>query len=206
LTDYLIAGLGNPGSEHAGQRHNVGFWLINRLAKRYGIDLKAGRTGTTGKGRIAGAEVVLLKPRTYVNSSGDAIGPLLKKEGVAAENLIVAYDDLDLPEGRVRLRPKGGSGGHNGLKSIVSAVGSGDFGRVRIGIGRPKHQGVPSWDPEVVMRWVLGEPPKAAREVIDAAVERACDAIEAIITDGWERSMDRYNRVEDETNGAPENG
>lgn len=196
MTDYVISGIGNPGSEHAGQRHNVGFWCINRLAKRNNIDLKTRRNASAGKGTIAGAEVLLVKPRTYVNRSGDALEPLLKQENVPASNLIVVYDDLDLTEGRIRLRPKGGSGGHNGLKSIVDATGSGDFGRIRIGIGRPKHQGVPSWDPDVVIRWVLADPPKASREVIDAAVERACDAIEAIISDGWERAMDVYNRVE----------
>jgi PTH1 family peptidyl-tRNA hydrolase len=198
VTDYLIAGLGNPGAEHAEQRHSVGFWCINRLAKRAGTTLKAGRNASTGKGRLAGAEVLLVKPRTFVNRSGSAIAPLLQKEGLAADRLIVLHDELDLPEGRIRLRPGGGDGGHNGLK-IVAATGSGDFGRIRVGIGRPLHQGVPSWDPEVVMRYVLADPPKASREVLDAAIERACDAIEAVITDGWERAMNRYNTVEQET-------
>lgn len=202
MTDYLISGIGNPGSEHANQRHNVGFWFINRLARRHGIDLKTNKNGATGSGTIAGAKVLLLKPRTYVNESGRVIGPLLQREGLTARNLIVVYDDLDLPEGRLRLRAKGGSGGHNGLKSIVNATGSGDFGRIRIGIGRPKDRGVPSWDPDIVMRWVLGDPPRAARELIDEAVERACDAIESIITDGWERAMNRYNIVGEEPHVA----
>jgi PTH1 family peptidyl-tRNA hydrolase len=197
VTDYVIAGLGNPGTEHAGQRHNVGFWCVNRLARRHGIDLKAGHAATTGKGMIAGAEALLMKPRTYMNRSGSAIGPVLQRERVDVPNLIVIYDELDLPEGRIRMRPQGSDGGHNGLKSIIAAVGSGDFGRIRIGIGRPLHQGVPSWDPEVVMRYVLSQPPKAAQEVLDAAVERACDAVESIITDGWERAMNKFNTQED---------
>ena len=203
MTEYVIAGIGNPGGEHADQRHNAGFWLINRLAKRRGIALKHGSVADTGKGRIAGAEVLLVKPRTYVNASGRAIGPLLQREGVPVENLIVAYDELDLPEGRIRLRPKGGDGGHNGLKSIIAATGSDAFGRIRLGIGRPRdHFGVPTWDPEIVVRWVLSQPPKASREVLDAAIDRACDAIEAIIAAGWERAMNTYN-TDPASNGAP---
>lgn len=200
MTDFIIAGLGNPGAEHANDRHNVGALCLNRLAKRRAIALKAGRLASTGKGRIADAEVMLVRPRTWMNSSGRAIAPLLKRERLPVENLIVIHDELDLPEGRLRLRPKGGDGGHNGLKSIIENVGSADFGRVRIGIGRPLSQGVPSWDPDVVMRHVLAPPTKAGREVLEAALERACDAIEAIITRGWERAMDVYNRAED----APE--
>jgi len=198
VTEYVIAGLGNPGSEHAGQRHNVGFWCMNRLAKRHGIDLKAGRSATTGKGAIAGADVLLAKPRTYVNRSGSALKPLLDRERVPVTNLIVLYDELDLPEGRIRMRPNGSDGGHNGLKSIITATGSGDFGRIRIGIGRPLDRGVPTWDPAAVMRYVLANPPKALQAVLDAAVERACDAVESIIVDGWERAMNKYNTQTEE--------
>ena len=196
MSDYLIAGLGNPGSEHANQRHNVGFWCLNRLAKRHGMEFKNSRLASTAEGRIGEATVVLVKPRTFVNRSGDAIGPLLQREHVLLSNLIVAYDDLDLPQGRIRLRPEGGDGGHNGLKSIIAATGSGGFGRVRIGIGRPLDRGLPTWEPEIVMRHVLGVPPKAGREAIDSAIERACDAIEAIIGGGFERAMNTYNTPE----------
>lgn len=195
MTNYIISGIGNPGAEHAGQRHNVGFWLIDALAKRHGIALKSTPLANTGKGEIAGAEVLLMKPKTYVNSSGKAIGPAMRREGVPVSGVIVAYDDLDLPEGRIRLRPKGGAGGHNGLKSIIDAAGSGEFGRVRIGIGRPYHQGVPTWDPELVVRYVLANPPKESRQVLDEAVERACDAIELVIREGWDKAMDVYNRA-----------
>ena len=195
MTDYIVAGLGNPGSEHAGQRHNVGFWCIDRLAKRHSISLRSSGIAATGKGRIGEVEVALVKPRTFVNNSGKAIAPLMRREGVPIGNVIVIHDDLDLPEGRIRLRPNGGDGGHNGLKSIIASTASGDFGRVRIGISRPLHQGVPSWDPEVVVRYVLAEPSKASRLLLDDAIERACDAIEAVITAGWERAMDQYNRA-----------
>lgn len=201
MTDYLIVGLGNPGPERADQRHNMGFRCINHLARRHGISLRAGRLASAGKGRIDSAEVVLAKPRTWMNNSGNAVGPLLRRERVPVENLTVVYDDLDLPEGRIRLRPGGGDGGHNGLKSIIAAIGSGDFGRVRIGIGRPLDRGVPTWDPDLVMRYVLARPPRASQEALQAAIERACDAIEAVIRNGWERAMDRYNRAEPQDAG-----
>src|SRR5262245_22975544 len=158
VAKYLIAGLGNPGGGYEGNRHNVGFWAINRLARRHGIDVKAGRNASVGKGRIGEDEVVLVKPRTFVNRSGDALGPLAKPEGV--DGIIVIYDELDLPVARVRLRSKGGSGGHNGLKSIIAGTGGNDFGRIRIGIGRPLAGGEPTWDPDHVMRYVLADPPR----------------------------------------------
>jgi PTH1 family peptidyl-tRNA hydrolase len=194
MTEFVIMGQGNPGKEHAGQRHNLGFWVIDRLAKRHGIKLSSSRAAYTGHGRIDDADVVLVKPRTYYNGTGSAVAPLLKKEHVPIENLIVIYDDLDLSEGRLRLRPKGSDGGNNGLKSVHAAIGSRDFGRIRVGVGRPRAQGVPTWDQEYVIRWLLSEPPKASREVLDDAAERAADAVEAIVRDGWEKAMDTYNR------------
>jgi PTH1 family peptidyl-tRNA hydrolase len=107
----------------------------------------------------------------------------------------VIYDDLDLPEGRLRIRPQGSHGGNNGLKSIASAVGSTDFGRIRLGVGRPWRNGMPSWDQDAVIDWLLHDPPRQAQEVLDEAVQRVADAIEKIIRDGWERAMDTYNRV-----------
>ncbi len=191
--ERLIVGMGNPGAEYADHRHNVGYWTLNRLARRHGIDLKAGGQAATGRGRISGVEVLLAKPRTFVNRSGEAVRPLLARERLSVTDLIVVYDDLDLPEGRIRLRPRGGDGGYNGLKSIIAATGSGDFCRVRIGIGRPVVNGEPSWDPEVVARYVLSPPTKAAREVLEAAAERACDAIELALAEGFEAAMNRFN-------------
>jgi PTH1 family peptidyl-tRNA hydrolase len=190
---FLIVGIGNPGGGYAGNRHNVGARCIALLARRHRIDLKAGRHANEGRGRIGDAEVVILRPRTFVNQSGDAVGPAFRRERIPIENLIVVYDELDLPVGRVRLRPKGGTAGHNGLKSIAAAVGSSDFGRVRIGIGRPVVDGAPSWDPEVVADYVLSDPSKQEREVLDAALERACDAIEAVLAAGFHDAMNRFN-------------
>ena len=192
----LIVGLGNPGGAYAGHRHNVGFWCVNRLARRHGIELKAGKLASSGRGRIAGVEVVLVKPRTFVNASGDAVQELAGREGIPISDVVVIYDELDLPEGRIRLRRSGGDGGHNGLKSIIAATGSGDFGRVRIGIGRPEVRGVPSWDPDVVARYVLASPPRVSREALEAAADRACDAIEWVLTAGFESAMNRFNAAE----------
>ena len=191
--DFIVAGLGNPGSEYGGNRHNVGNWAINRLAKRHGVDLKASRSVSSGLARIGESDVLLVKPGTWVNLSGDALGPLLDRLDIPPERLIVLYDELDLPEGRIRVRSSGSDGGYKGLKSIIAAIGSRSFGRVRIGIGRPTVQGEPSWDPEVVAGYVLSNPPRAAREVLETAVERACDAVEVIVTEGYERAMNRFN-------------
>ncbi len=196
----MIAGLGNPGKEHAGQRHNVGAWCVNRLARRFGIDMKTSRRAATGSGEIEGVDVMLVKPRTFMNHSGEAIAPLMKNAGLPIEKLIVIYDELDLPEGRIRLRPNGGAGGHNGLRSIIGETGGNAFGRVRVGIGRPLDRGVPTWDSDIVMRHVLSDPPKAVRETLDQSVDRTCDAIAAIMRVGWERAMDVFNQ----TQPAPE--
>ena len=192
---YLIAGLGNPGAKYAASRHNIGAACVNRLAKRHKVEMRSSRLAQYGFGRFGGADVVLIKPRTWYNGSGEAVVHFQQREHVPIENVIVLYDDLDLPEGRLRLRPSGSDGGNNGLKSIIQATGSRDFGRIRIGIGRPLHQGVPSWDPDVVIKHVLGAPSRDSRSVLEAAIERTCDAVEAIIRDGWERAMDVYNRA-----------
>lgn len=193
MPDFIVAGLGNPGAHYAGHRHNVGRWGISRLAKRHNIDLRASKTATSGRVRIGGVDVLLMKPRTWVNTSGEVIGPLLRRLKLPIQRLIVLYDELDLPPGRIRVRARGSDGGHNGLKSIIAATGSGEFGRVRIGIGRPTIQGEPSWDPKVIARYVLSNPTREERAVLEAAIDRACDAVEAIVTEGYDRAMNRFN-------------
>ena len=200
MTEFVISGQGNPGKEHAGNRHNVGFWCIDVIARRHGIALKGPRfwqrtQAEAGKGIIAGTEVVLVKPTTYYNRTGGPVLHFLKRENVPVQNLIVIYDDLDLPEGRIRLRPEGSHGGNNGLKSIAGAVGSTGFGRIRVGVGRPWKNKMPTWDQDAVVDWLLSTPPKESHEVLEAAAERVADAIEKIIRDGWERAMDTYNRT-----------
>jgi PTH1 family peptidyl-tRNA hydrolase len=190
----LIVGLGNPGGEYAGSRHNVGFWLVNRLARRHGIDLKTSGQAALGTGRIGGQEVALAKPRTFVNRSGEAVWNLIKRLKLDdAHELLVVCDDLDLPVGKVRLRPRGGHGGQKGLQSIIEAARSDQFPRVRIGIGRPVAGGRPSYEPEVVAGYVLAEPPPEERRLLDEAIERAIEAIEVALTEGVERAMARFN-------------
>ena len=190
----LVVGLGNPGSEYAGNRHNVGFWTINRLARRHDIELDTSSQVSAGRGEIDGRTVVLAKPRTFVNRSGEAVWNLIKRFDIdGARELLVVADDLDLPVGKVRLRPKGGHGGYKGLQSIIEAVRSDQFPRLRIGIGRPVLDGEPSWNPEVVSNYVLSDPPPDERELLDQAVERAVQAIETAITDGVEVAMSRCN-------------
>ena len=190
----LIVGLGNPGGEYADSRHNVGFWLVNRLARRHGIDLKTSGQAALGTGRIAGQEVALAKPRTFVNRSGEAVWNLIKRLKLDdAHELLVVCDDLDLPVGKVRLRPRGGHGGQKGLQSIIQAARSDEFPRVRIGIGRPVVDGQPSYEPEVIAGYVLAEPPPEERRLLDEAVERTIEAIEVALTEGVERAMARFN-------------
>ncbi len=190
----LVVGLGNPGSEYAGNRHNVGFWAVNRLARRHGIDLKTAGRAALGEGRIGERGVALAKPRAYVNESGAVVWNLVKRLKLDdAQELLIVCDDLDLPLGKVRIRPRGGSGGYKGLQSIIDATGSDQFARVRIGIGRPVVKGRPSYEPEVVAGYVLSDPPPEERRVLDEAVERAIEAIEVAVADGVEQAMARCN-------------
>lgn len=191
---WLIVGLGNPGTEYAHNRHNVGYWCVNRLARIHGISLKARRLAAIGEGHIGRVSVTLLKPRTYVNQSGHAVAPALRHAAVAIERMIVVYDELDLPSGRVRIKARGGHGGHNGIRSIVATIGSSDFPRIRIGIGRPHVDGEPSWDPQVVANYVLSDASPAEIETLRTAVESAAQAVETIITEGVEPAMNRFNR------------
>jgi peptidyl-tRNA hydrolase, PTH1 family len=190
----LVVGLGNPGSEYADNRHNIGARTVMRLARRHGIGMSNAGRVTLGVGRIAGREVALARPRTYVNESGPAVWGLIKRLKLDdAGELLVVHDELDLPAGRVRLRPHGGSGGYKGLKSIIDAVRSDRFPRLRIGIGRPVVNGEPTWEPEHVANYVLSDPPPDERQVLDDAVERAAEAIEMAIAEGVEPAMQKYN-------------
>lgn len=195
MTDFVIAGLGNPGKEHAHDRHNVGFWCVDALCRQAAVRLRKSGQSLLAEGEIEGASVLFVEPQTYVNLSGKALAPLLRRRGIPTEDLIVIYDDLDLPAGRVRLRREGGNGGHNGVRSIIDSTGQSDFGRIRIGIGRPYHRGVPTWDPEIVREYVTSAPSKADQLILDEATERAADAIRSIIKDGWERAMNSYNQI-----------
>jgi len=191
---WLIVGLGNPGLVYAHNRHNVGYWCVNHLARLHAIPLKARRLATVGEGQIASQAVLLAKPRTYVNRSGHALSAILKHHKLSPQQTLVICDDLDLPPGKLRLRPRGGHGGHHGLRSIIGAVGSDDFPRLRIGIGRPEVDGQPVWDPDVVAVWVLSDPSPQEAQTLQAAVALAAQAAETLMREGLEAAMNRYNR------------
>lgn len=182
----LIVGLGNPGRKYAQTRHNVGFMTVDAIARAHNIALGGTRHNTiVGLGRVGRHPVILAKPLTYMNRSGDGIGPVANYYRVPAERLLVIYDELDLPFGTLRLRPSGGAGGHNGMRSIIQHVGDG-FPRLRIGIGRPPGRIAPA--DYVLMRFS-----KAEEAVVPDLLSAAVHAIEAFLEDGIERAMSRHN-------------
>jgi len=191
----LIVGLGNPGLFHARNRHNIGFMCINRLAREHNIRFnKKQGYARTGSGQIAGSEVVLARPQTYMNASGKSVSRLVKRFSIAAADLIVIHDDLDLPPGKIRLRQGGSSGGHKGIDSIIEYLGSRDFYRVRVGIGRPDaFEGSPQEKEEVVIAYVLSSFTRAEKKLIDKAIPEVSQAIACLITEGLEAAMNKYN-------------
>jgi PTH1 family peptidyl-tRNA hydrolase len=184
----LIAGLGNPGPKYAANRHNVGFRCVERLGIALGLTFdKDQKQARLALGDFDGRRVVLAKPQTFMNESGRAIVPLTRFYKVQLECLLVVYDDLDLPLGTVRLRPEGGSGGHKGMRSIIEHLGTRDFPRLRIGIGRPPGR----MDPAA---YVLQDFSADEESLLEETLERAVAAIETWLRQGIEVAMDRYNR------------
>ncbi|MFW6195375.1 MAG: aminoacyl-tRNA hydrolase [Chloroflexota bacterium] len=183
----IVVGLGNPGPKYRGTRHNVGFLCVDELARRSGATLSNKvRDAEIAETEIAGERAALVKPLTYVNRSGQVARAILRKFNVGPDRLLVVVDDMDLPVGRVRLKLKGGAGGHNGLKSITEQIGSNEYARLRIGIGRPE----PGVDP---IEHVLGRFRPEEKEAIGAGIQRAADAVESVQTDGFERAMNYHN-------------
>lgn len=187
----LIVGLGNPGNSYAGNRHNVGFQCLDYFARLHRIPIKERRLklkalkAKYGMGEVAGIPVVLAKPRTFMNVSGQAVAQLVRRFDVPLEDLIVIHDDLDLPLGKVRIRPRGGSAGHKGVESIMSSLGTQDFPRIRVGIG------CPDYGDEVA--YVLSDFAAEEKDIVTAAIATVADAIYCILTDGIEAAMNRYN-------------
>lgn len=183
----IVAGLGNPGAQYANTRHNVGFDTIDFLAAEYRIQLNHARhKSLTGDGIIQGTKVILVKPQTFMNLSGDALQELMHFYKVEPKDLIVIYDDVDLPVGKLRIRPSGSAGTHNGMRSVVTRLGTTDFPRVRIGVGKP----LPGWQ---LADHVLSRFTQEERTSIHAVIERAVDAVPAILLAGAEAVMGRYN-------------
>ncbi|OGO37091.1 MAG: aminoacyl-tRNA hydrolase [Chloroflexi bacterium RBG_16_57_8] len=190
----LIVGLGNPGQTYANDRHNVGFMCINHFAKanRIPLDMKKGNA-RIGMGEVDGIPLVLARPQTYMNASGEAVRALLKKLKVNTEDLIVIHDDLDLPLGRIRVRKGGSSGGHNGIQSIIRETGSADFIRVRIGIGRPARAEDAMRRGKDVIDYVLTDFTPEERRTIDEALPKATEALHCLISEGLVAAMNRHN-------------
>ncbi|MGH2436964.1 MAG: aminoacyl-tRNA hydrolase [bacterium] len=183
----LIVGLGNPGSRYRGTRHNVGWEVLERLARKHGIAIEED-TGwaEVGRGDIGPHRVVLARPMTYVNASGMAVQDLRRRYRVKPSDLFLIVDDLDLPLGRLRLRQKGTAGGHNGLRSVIEALGTDGFPRMRVGIGRPP--GKTDAADHVLARFSAEE-----RQMLNDALDRAVEALEVAIVDGVDVAMNRFN-------------
>ena len=176
--DWLIVGLGNPGAEHAGTRHNVGFEVANLLAKRWELPKARSKYSgllTEGRAGPGGPRVAILLPQTYMNDAGKSVSPARGAFKVPLERVLVLHDEIDLPFGEIRARTGGGLAGHNGLKSLKASLGSADFARVRVGVGRP-----PTTDPDRVAAYVLGRF-REPREEVQELIERAADTAEQIV-------------------------
>ena len=192
----LIVGLGNPGQSYSHNRHNLGFMCVNHFAKVHGIkfDKKQGQA-RTGTGEIAGETVVVARPETYMNQSGQAVSRLVKRFNISLDDLIVIHDDLDLPVGRIRVRQGGSAGGHRGIESIITGLGSKDFLRIRVGIGRPSAtgRGIPTPE-DAIIAYVLSGFTSEEKKVIDQTIPVVSEALESLITEGLSAAMNKYNR------------
>ena len=182
----LIVGLGNPGKEYAGTRHNIGFELVDALAAAHKIKVEQRvARALVGRGTIAGETVLLVKPQTFMNNSGEAVAALIRREQVPLENLLVVIDDVHLPVGRLRLRAKGSSGGHNGLKSIAAHLATQEWARLRLGVGEPP--------PGLQIDWVLSRYSRTDRKLMDELLIEGIGAAELWLTEGIEAAMNRFN-------------
>jgi PTH1 family peptidyl-tRNA hydrolase len=191
----LIVGLGNPGRRYVNNRHNVGFRCIDWLAREHSISLDSRRARSyVGAGHIGDTRVVLAKPRTYMNLSGEAVRGLMHRYDVPVQNILVVYDDLDLPLGRIRIREKGSSGGHKGMKSIIAQVGSQDFPRLRVGIAPlVDTEGLAPCQQIDAVEHVLGDFSTRERAVIRDVYPVVVAAIDCLVADGIKAAMNQYN-------------
>lgn len=184
---YLIAGLGNPGAKYRYTRHNVGFVAVDYLGLRFGIKInKIKFKSIYGEGQVGGEKVLLAKPQTFMNNSGEAIGEIVRYYKIPVQNIIIIYDDIALDVGRLRVRPSGSAGGHNGMKSIIYHLESDNFPRVRIGIGKQR---------EDLIDHVLGTFPKEDGIMVTKCVKDVDKIVETIIKDGVESAMNKFNGV-----------
>jgi PTH1 family peptidyl-tRNA hydrolase len=197
----LIAGLGNPGAKYERTRHNAGFWFIDALAGKYGWALKADRKfhGQCCRGAVDGADAMGLKPETFMNESGQSVRAATDYFNVPIGQVLIAYDDLDLPPGVVRLKRGGGHGGHNGLRSLFSHLGDPGFWRLRIGIGHPGER-------EAVTPWVLSRPGLSDDQQINAGIEKAVEVVPQLLAGKAERAMQALHTSVPESSAADSSG
>ena len=185
---WLIAGLGNPEAKYDGTRHNAGFAALDALADKWNISVgKTKFQGLWGQGEVDGHKVVLLKPLTYMNLSGESVGEAARFYKVPADHVLVISDDVSLPVGKLRIRKSGSAGGHNGLKNIIQHLGTDAFPRIKVGVGMPDHP-----DHEMI-DWVIGKPQGEEAKTLRAALDHAADAALSVIDEGPDRAMNRFN-------------
>jgi PTH1 family peptidyl-tRNA hydrolase len=189
----LIVGLGNPGKTYARNRHNVGFQCLNYFARLHSIRFDHRQChAKVGIGKVGGEELLLARPGTFVNLSGKSVAGLVHKHHIPLSDLLVIYDDLDLPLGKIRLRQSGSSGGHKGMNSIISALGSEDFPRIRVGIGRPQTEGQ-SISEDAIVNYVLNDFSPQEEATIKPVIARVSEAIECFLTEGIKAAMNKFN-------------
>ena len=186
--DWLVAGLGNPGQKYQNTRHNMGFLTVELLAEQKGVKLnKVKFKSAYNILEFAGCKCLVMKPQTYMNLSGEAVREAAQFYKIPAERVLVIYDDVSLPVGKLRVRPSGSAGGHNGIKNIIAHLGTQDFPRIKIGTGAPAGGG------EEMVDWVIGVPSQAERKVLVESFERAILAAECVIEHGCQRAMNDFN-------------
>ena len=185
--DWLIVGLGNPGQKYEHTRHNMGFLTVDLLAEKQGVKLnKVKFKSAFNIMHFAGCKCLVMKPQTYMNLSGEAVREAAQFYKVTADHVLVIYDDVSLPVGKIRVRPTGSAGGHNGIKNIISHLGTQDFPRIKIGTGAPGEGGD-------MIDWVIGVPSQAERKVLLESFEKAIQAAECVIEYGCQKAMNDYN-------------
>lgn len=188
--EWLVVGLGNPGDKYAKTRHNMGFLTLDLLAEK--LQLKINRIqfkAVTARAEFGGVQCLLMKPQTFMNLSGEAVREAAQFYKISADHVLVIYDDVSIPVGKIRVRPSGSAGGHNGIKNIIAHLGTDVFPRVKIGTGQPDD---PAHD---MINWVIGEPSQAEKKILLDSCSRAIDAAECVVQgdDGCQKAMNRFN-------------
>ena len=185
---WLVVGLGNPGSQYENTRHNMGFLALDLLAEKEKFKFSKLRfKAWTATADLGGEKVLVMKPQTYMNLSGESVGEAARFYKIPPEHVLVISDDISLPAGKLRIRPSGSAGGHNGLKNIIQHLGSDQFPRIKVGVGSPQQAGYE------VVDWVIGKPMGEERKLLAPALEKAAEAVSAVIAQGPQKAMNKYN-------------